>query len=102
MRGWPRSRAGLVAVRIACIVFALTAAKPSKASEFAIKQTRDRLADWGIAFSCTYIGEALGNVSGGVRRGAIYAGRLDLGTDIRPRGPTAGANRAAARRGPLA
>lgn len=82
MRGWPRSRAGLVAVRIACVVFALAAAKPSKASEIAVKQTRERLADWGIAFSGTYIGEALGNASGGIRRGAIYAGRLDLGTDI--------------------
>lgn len=40
------------------------------------------MADWGVQFSGTYIAETLGNVSGGIRRGAIYTGRLDLGTDI--------------------
>ncbi|WP_322516235.1 carbohydrate porin [Rhodopseudomonas palustris] len=43
---------------------------------------RQTLADWGVQFSATYIGETLADVSGGMRRGAIYAGRLDLGTTI--------------------
>jgi porin len=46
------------------------------------KDTRQTLADWGIQFNGTYIGEALGNVSGGIRTGRIYTGRLDLGTDV--------------------
>lgn len=32
----------------------------------------------GITYSLTYIAEALGNVSGGTRRGAAYQGRLDF------------------------
>jgi porin len=48
----------------------------------ASKDPRQALADWGIALTGTYIAEALGNVSGGVRTGAIYTGRLDLGTDV--------------------
>jgi porin len=48
----------------------------------ATRDPRQALADWGIAFTGTYIAEALGNVSGGVRTGAIYTGRFDLGTDV--------------------
>jgi len=47
-----------------------------------VKDVKEMLADWGVMFSATYIGEALGNASGGIRRGAIYAGRLDLGADV--------------------
>ena len=43
---------------------------------------RGTLAEQGITSSATYIGEVLGNVSGGQRRGAIYAGRLDMQLDI--------------------
>ncbi|MFX5793484.1 carbohydrate porin, partial [Acinetobacter baumannii] len=39
-------------------------------------------ADWGIQFNATYISEVFGNASGGMRRGSIYTGRFDLGTDI--------------------
>ena len=46
------------------------------------KDPRQALADAGIQFSATYIGEGLANVSGGVRAGRIYTGRLDLGTTI--------------------
>ena len=46
------------------------------------RDTREALADAGYQFSMTYIGEGLANVSGGVRTGAIYTGRLDLGTTI--------------------
>lgn len=38
-------------------------------------------ADRGVKFAATYIGETLGNVSGGIRRGAIYEGRLNLAVD---------------------
>ncbi|NEU14132.1 carbohydrate porin [Methylobacterium sp. BTF04] len=36
----------------------------------------------GIVYSLTYIGETLGNVTGGTRRGAIYEGLLDLEVDV--------------------
>jgi porin len=36
---------------------------------------------YGIKFAATYIGETLGNVSGGLKRGAIYEGRLNLALD---------------------
>jgi porin len=42
----------------------------------------DPLAQLGIQFSATYIGEVLGNPSGGVRQGTVVTGRLDLGADI--------------------
>jgi porin len=35
----------------------------------------------GIKFAATFIGETLGNVSGGLKRGAIYEGRLNLAVD---------------------
>ena len=38
---------------------------------------RSFLSAKGVEYSFTYIGEVLGNVSGGSRRGAIYEGRLD-------------------------
>jgi porin len=46
-----------------------------------LRQMDDALKSYGIRPSLTYIGEVLGNVSGGMRRGAIYDGRLDLGID---------------------
>ena len=36
----------------------------------------------GIKFAATYIGETLGNVSGGIKRGAVYEGRLNLAVDV--------------------
>lgn len=57
--------------------------KPVKAAADATqKDPREVLVDWGVQFTATYIAETLGNVSGGIRRGTIYTGRLDLGTDI--------------------
>jgi porin len=47
-----------------------------------INELRDRLAEAGYQFNMTYIGEGLANVSGGMRTGAIYTGRLDLGATI--------------------
>jgi len=37
---------------------------------------------YGIKFAATYIGEHLGNVSGGLKQGAIYEGRLNLAVDV--------------------
>lgn len=39
-------------------------------------------ADRGVKFSATYVGESLGNPSGGLRQGAIYEGRLNLAIDL--------------------
>ncbi|WP_188612201.1 carbohydrate porin [Chelatococcus reniformis] len=36
----------------------------------------------GVDYSLTYIGEVLGNASGGRRRGGVYAGRLDAQIDL--------------------
>lgn len=37
---------------------------------------------YGIKFAATYIGETLGNVSGGLKQGAVYEGRLNLAIDL--------------------
>jgi porin len=36
---------------------------------------------YGLKFAATYIGETLGNTSGGLRQGAVYEGRLNLAVD---------------------
>ena len=36
----------------------------------------------GVKFAATYIGEAMGNASGGFKRGSIYEGRLNLAVDV--------------------
>src|SRR5438093_2930481 len=36
----------------------------------------------GVKFQVSYIGEVLGNLSGGYRRGAIYEGLLNAGTQF--------------------
>jgi porin len=40
------------------------------------------LQKYGIKFAATYIGETLGNVSGGLKQGAIYEGQLNLAVDV--------------------
>jgi porin len=45
-------------------------------------KVRAALAGVGITYGANYIGEVLGNASGGVKRGALYEGRLELFTDI--------------------
>jgi porin len=37
---------------------------------------------YGIKFAATYIGESLGNPSGGLKRGGVYEGRLNLAVDV--------------------
>ena len=39
------------------------------------------LQKYGVKFAATYIGEALGNISGGLKRGTVYEGRLNLAID---------------------
>jgi porin len=36
----------------------------------------------GIKFAATYIGEVLGNATGGIRRGGVFEGRLNLVVDV--------------------
>lgn len=72
--------AGVVSVLPLAGAFAADA-KPDQ-DKPATKSQREILADWGVQFNATYIAEVFGNVSGGMRRGSIYTGRLDLGTDI--------------------
>ncbi|MGY4596927.1 carbohydrate-selective porin OprB [Bradyrhizobium sp. GM22.5] len=36
------------------------------------------LQRYGVKFAATYIGEVLGNASGGLKRGAIYEGRASI------------------------
>ena len=43
---------------------------------------RSALADHGITLGATETSEILGNLSGGVRRGAVYEGRLELDLDL--------------------
>src|SRR4030081_1684165 len=40
------------------------------------------LTQYGVKFANTYIGEVLRNVSGGLKQGAIYEGRLNLAVDV--------------------
>ena len=40
------------------------------------------LEKWGIKFAATYIGETLGNPTGGLKQSAIYEGRLNLAVDV--------------------
>jgi len=40
------------------------------------------LERWGVKFAATYIGEGLGNSSGGLKRGSVYEGRLNLAIDV--------------------
>ena len=53
----------------------------STIEETTLGQLPQRLERWGIKFAATYIGEALGNSSGGLKRGSIYEGRLNLAVD---------------------
>ncbi len=43
---------------------------------------RPALCDHGVSLSANYTGEVLGNVRGGIRKGAIYDALLILGADI--------------------
>ena len=82
------SRAIAVVMAVVCLGFAQVAragdASPVRQGAGLSKDpnSREGLADAGFQFSATYIGEMLGSVRGGIRTGAVYTGRLDLGTTI--------------------
>lgn len=42
--------------------------------------TREELARRGIRYNAIYTGEVLGNVAGGLKRGAVYQGKLEINT----------------------
>ncbi len=44
--------------------------------------TRSELADQGIEIGLAYVGEAMGDVSGGMKRGWSYEGRAELSLDL--------------------
>ena len=65
---------------------AMAAAKDESAAEWLplpkeFDDWRNMLSDRGLAFGATYIADNIANVSGGIKRGAIHFGRLDLGVD---------------------
>jgi porin len=48
----------------------------------AIADARDRLAAKGVRLGALYLGDPYGDIAGGVRRGAAFAGRLDVQLDV--------------------
>lgn len=56
-----------------------TSLPPELADPGGVRSTLERA---GIVYSLTYIGEGLGNLRGGVRRGATFQGRFDAQLDI--------------------
>ena len=46
-----------------------------------LNEWHDGLAAKGLNFGATYIADNIGNVSGGVSRGAIHLGRFDFSVD---------------------
>lgn len=64
---------------------ALAGAKDENAAEWLapkwFNEWHDGLANKGLNFGLTYIGDNIGNVSGGVARGAIHFGRFDFSVD---------------------
>jgi porin len=54
----------------------------STLSEKTLKLLPNPWERFGIKFAATYVGEILGNASGGIRQGAAYEGRLNLAVDV--------------------
>ncbi len=66
-------------------VLRLTPAEEPPAAEHLFgdwQGVRPRLAERGLEFSVEYFSEVLGNVSGGLKRGAIYDGLLKVAVDL--------------------
>ncbi|MEZ2143089.1 carbohydrate porin [Bradyrhizobium sp. DN5] len=79
---------GAAAIMLACTAIstnALAGAKDESAAEWLFpkwfNEWHDGLANKGLNFGATYIADNIANVSGGVKRGAIHFGRLDLSVD---------------------
>ncbi|MDA9395291.1 porin [Bradyrhizobium sp. CCBAU 45394] len=78
----------MAAIALACTLASTGAragAKDESAAEWLapkwFNEWHDGLANKGLNFGATYIADNIGNVSGGVARGAIHFGRLDLSVD---------------------
>lgn len=78
----------VAAIALACTLASTSAragAKDESAAEWLapkwFNEWHDGLASKGLNFGATYIADNIGNVSGGVARGAIHFGRLDLSVD---------------------
>ncbi len=85
---WPRSPVVLGAAYLACALAspgALAGAKDESAAEWLapkwFNEWHDGLANKGLNFGATYIFDNIGNISGGVARGAIHSGRFDFSVD---------------------
>nr|WP_027551561.1 carbohydrate porin [Bradyrhizobium sp. Cp5.3] len=77
-----------VAIAVACTMASTSAfagAKDESAAEWLspkwFNEWHDGLANKGLNFGATFIADNIGNVSGGVGRGAIHFGRLDISVD---------------------
>lgn len=81
----------MAAIALACTLASTSAragAKDESAAEWLapkwFNEWHDGLANKGLNFGATYIADNIGNVSGGVARGAIHFGRLDLSVALTP------------------
>nr|WP_041757123.1 carbohydrate porin [Bradyrhizobium sp. ORS 278] len=78
--------AGRISSAALALLITMTLSSETRADDRAAAggqtEVQKQLADWGIQFNLTYIGETFANPVGGVRNGAIYTGRLDVGTTI--------------------
>lgn len=81
-------RCWAVRASMALVAFVILAFMPPSSAQGGdwrdggLKAFNEWLDQWGVALSATYVGEVLGNASGGIRRGAVYEGRLDVGIDV--------------------
>ncbi|OAF09952.1 porin [Bradyrhizobium centrolobii] len=82
---WLRSAVAIAAACTMASTSALAGAKDESAAEWLFpkwfNEWHDGLANKGLNFGATYIADNIGNVSGGVARGAIHFGRLDISVD---------------------
>ncbi|MET4197059.1 carbohydrate porin [Bradyrhizobium sp. LA6.12] len=80
-----RNAAAIVLASTLASTGALAGAKDESAAAWLApkwsNEWHDGLANKGLNFGATYIADNIANVSGGVKRGAIHFGRLDLSVD---------------------
>nr|WP_249811929.1 carbohydrate porin [Bradyrhizobium sp. 2] len=80
-----RNAAAIVLASTVASTGALAGAKDESAAAWLapkwFNEWHDGLANKGLNFGATYIADNIANVSGGVKRGAIHFGRLDLSVD---------------------
>ncbi|MGO4507697.1 carbohydrate porin [Bradyrhizobium sp. 2TAF36] len=80
-----RNAAAIVLASTVASTGAFAGAKDESAAEWLapkwFNEWHDGLANKGLNFGATYIADNITNVSGGVKRGAIHFGRLDLSVD---------------------